>query len=76
MPKVIIEFTLPEQEREFRIALRGMDWAIALQDVDNQIRTWLKYRYSFRTPEEALEKTRAFIREALKEQNISFDMIA
>lgn len=75
MSKAILVFDLPEEDCNFKIASTAMDWATALQDVDNEVRNWLKYEHSFRTPEEALEKVREFIREALAENNISFEML-
>jgi len=75
MAKGILIFDLPKEECEFKIASTAMDWALAVQDLDNQLRLWLKHGHSFLGPEDTLEWIRKLIRETLEERNISLGMI-
>jgi len=43
MPKATLEFTLPEETQEFRMASHGLDYAIAWADLCEKIRRCLKY---------------------------------
>jgi hypothetical protein len=41
--KTILEFNLPEDKEEFDTALKGMDWALLVLDIDQFIRNKIKY---------------------------------
>ena len=41
--KSILEFNLPEDENQFKLAIRGADYFSALWDIKNQIRNHNKY---------------------------------
>ena len=41
--KTILEFKLPEDKEEFDTALKGMDWALLVLDIDQFIRNKIKY---------------------------------
>ena len=41
--KAILEFNLPEDKEEFDTALKGMDWALLVLDIDQFIRNKIKY---------------------------------
>lgn len=59
--KAILEFDLPEDKNDFHIASHAMDWALTVFDIDQLLRTKLKYGHTFKSIDEALE----FIREEL-----------
>ena len=42
--KAILEFNLPEDKIEFDAASKAMDWAILAWDIDQYIRSRLKYQ--------------------------------
>ena len=73
--KATLEFNLPEDKQEFLIASHAMDWALAVWELDNQLRNWGKYGYVFNSVDEAIEVTRERLREILDDRNISLDMI-
>lgn len=56
--KAALVFTLPEENQEHLDAVHGTDWRLAHDQVAQQVRNWLKYGYTFKTPEEALEAVR------------------
>lgn len=73
--KAILEFDLPEENNEFMLAKRGSEWACALQNIDEQLRDWLKYGLppTFKTADCALEAVREYIHEGMQDSNLTFD---
>jgi len=54
--KAILEFNLPEDAEEFNVASKSMDWALLAWDIDQMIRSLLKYHPDeYKTGEQALE---------------------
>lgn len=43
MSKAILEFNFPEDECEFRIAVKAMNWALAVWDIEQYLREKLKH---------------------------------
>ena len=41
--KAILEFNLPEEEEQFNVASKGMDWALIVWNIDQLLRNKLKY---------------------------------
>ena len=41
--KATIEFNLPEDEEQFNVASKGMDWALVVWDIDQLLRNKLKH---------------------------------
>jgi len=41
--KAILEFNLPEDEEQFNVASKGMDWALVVWDIDQLLRNKLKH---------------------------------
>ena len=41
--KAILEFTLPEEQEDHRVAVEGMKYLIILQELDNWLRAEIKY---------------------------------
>ena len=41
--KAILEFNLPEEEEQFNVASKGMDWALIVWEIDQLLRNKLKY---------------------------------
>jgi hypothetical protein len=72
--KAILEFNLPDDDQEFRLATSGMRWWSAMTDIDNELRRKIKYveEMSDDTREE-LEVLRTFIHETLAENKVSLD---
>ena len=66
MPKAKLEFNLPEEEQDFKLASRGGEYFSVIWEALNDIRNYLKHGHSFKTIEEALEN----VRETLLDANI------
>tara|TARA_B100000809_G_C14915314_1_gene451393 strand:+ start:214 stop:426 length:213 start_codon:yes stop_codon:yes gene_type:complete len=41
--KANLEFNLPEEEEQFNVASKGMDWALLAWDIDQFMRNKIKY---------------------------------
>jgi hypothetical protein len=52
MPRATLEFNLPEEQTEFKLATQGSDYFCALGDVANMFRDLLKYKADSMTPEQ------------------------
>ena len=69
--KAILEFELPEDKEQFDVAAKAMDWALLVWDLDQSIRSLLKYH-----PEEydhkALDHIRDEIHDMMEERGLQF----
>lgn len=67
MPKAILEFNLPEERPEYDLAIRGIDYSIALSEYANWLRGLHKY-----TDKETItiEEARARLFEVCEENGI------
>lgn len=71
--KAKLEFNLPEDEEQFNVASKAMDWALIAWDIEQQCRDWVKYdNHQFKTIEEALQGVRDIINEAMAEKGVRF----
>ena len=73
MPKVILEFNLPEDRHDYEAAINGTKWALALWDLNEQFRQWDKYDKEFKSVRDVLAACRAEIQLALDEYNLHFE---
>lgn len=56
--KATLEFSLPEEREEFRVASRAGEMALVVADLDMKLRGWLKHGHGFKTIEDALQEVR------------------
>lgn len=63
--KAILEFNLPEEEREYQIANQARDMLCVIGNLEDALRSYLKYGHTFKTPEEALQSIRTRLHEEL-----------
>ena len=74
--KHTITFDLPEEKEEMLIAVHAMSWALAVWDLDQKLREYLKHGHKFKTPDETLESVREYLNECLWGRNIDLEMIS
>jgi len=76
MAKGIIEFDLNEELNHFKLATNAKEIMSVLWDVDQELRTKVKYASDSTSQEtvDALSSIRNFLRENMYERGISFDM--
>jgi hypothetical protein len=71
--KATLEFNLPEEEEEFNVANKGMNWALLANDLDQSIRSMLKYHpEEYKTGEQALEHIRSELHDIMAERGLVF----
>ena len=63
--KAILEFNLPEEEREYQMANQARDMLCVIGNLEDTLRSYLKYGHTFKTPEEALQSIRTRLHEEL-----------
>ena len=73
--KAILEFDLPEDESDFHITSRAMNWALVAWDMDQFLRDKLKYGHDYKTVDEALEKVRDELYVILDDHEVTLDDI-
>jgi hypothetical protein len=61
--KAILEFNLPDDEREYQMANQARDMFCVIGNLEDALRSYLKYGHDFKTPEEALEAIRTRLHE-------------
>ena len=69
--KAILEFNLPEDQREFEIANQSKDMLCIIGNLEDALRSYLKYGHQFKTPEEALEAIRARLHEEVNIRRVN-----
>jgi hypothetical protein len=73
MPKAILEFDLPEEEKEFRETIDVGNLKSALWDFSQDLRAWTKHGHTFKNADEALEQIRDKFWEHLTNHNVEID---
>ena len=68
--KAVLEFNLPEEASDHKMALFGADYLSIIQDTLEEIRKFLKHGHKFKTPDEALEYIQRFIYEETNYRDI------
>jgi hypothetical protein len=69
--KAILEFNLPEDQREFEIANQSKDMLCIIGNLEDALRSYIKYGHEFETPEEALEAIRARLYEEINIRRVN-----
>jgi hypothetical protein len=64
MSKAILEFNLPEENNEFNLANRGLEYYCAIWNALQKVREIIKYREISEETENALEEVREILLEA------------
>lgn len=75
MPRATLSFKLPEEAYEFKAAEQGGDARAVLWDLDQYLRTKIKYGGDYVTPEkrEIYEELRGVLRTLLHDRDITLD---
>jgi hypothetical protein len=76
--KAKLEFDLdnPDDKEQFVVASTAQDWYMALYDLDQQLRTYLKYGHDFKSADDALEDLREKLWEFMEDYNVNFNMLS
>jgi hypothetical protein len=69
--KAKLEFNLPEDQEQFNVAVKAMDWALLAWDIDQSLRTLLKH-HPDKTREQALEHIKEELHDIMEERGLQF----
>jgi|TARA_B110000977_G_C10672825_1_gene336362 uncharacterized protein YllA (UPF0747 family) len=71
--KANLEYNLPEDQEQFNVASKGMEWALLAWDLDQKMRSLLKYDpEKYKTGEQALEHIKDELRDLMEERGLQF----
>ena len=70
--KAILEFDLPVDKNGFDAASKGMDWALLVWELQEQIRKWKKYKEHTVPEETIMNNVLSFIREEIEDRGLTF----
>ncbi len=71
--KVILEFNLPEENHEFANATQGSKMRSVLWELDQWLRSKLKYDELTNEQYDSFKQTREYLRSLLIDENIDLD---
>ena len=74
--KAILEFELPDDKENFDAAAKGMEWALLVWDLDQQLRNWIKDEELTDDPIHVLESVRELLNELLIDNGLKGDFIS
>ena len=73
--KAILEFDLPEDEEQFNVASKAMDWSLLAWDIDQHIRNRIKYqseKLQTSSAKEELESLREELHDIMENNGLQF----
>jgi hypothetical protein len=73
MPKVTLQFNLPEEQNEFDNAINAGNMKSVLWNFSQQLRSWRKYYHDFQDASDALDKIREEFHSLLNDHNVNID---
>jgi hypothetical protein len=72
--KAILEFNLPEDQREYNINIQAEKMQAFLWDFSQQLRSWHKYHNDFKDANDALNSIRDEFYNLLNHHQINIDL--
>jgi hypothetical protein len=66
-----LEFNLPEEEDQHRVALHGHAWRCVSEKMDEWLRGKIKYGHDFKDADEALYGARAALHTAIRDEGVN-----
>ena len=77
MPKATLEFNLPDENQEFELATKGLNFWSVLIDFDQYLRSKMKYESDSLSKEtyDSLQESRDKLNQLMSENLISLDMV-
>lgn len=71
--KVVIKFNLPEEETECKIALNAMEWAGAVWELSEKLRSIVEYDEISEETEKKIDSIRDFLFDELTDRGIRLE---
>lgn len=74
MPKVLIKFRLPKEQREYDITNQAPQMMEFLWHFSQQLRSWFKYHHDFKDADDAVIKIRDEFYRLLNEHDVNINL--
>ena len=74
MMKAILEFNLPEDQREYEVVTQASRMQSFLWDFSQQLRSWRKYHNDFKDGSDALNKITEEFYQLLNNNEVNIDL--
>lgn len=71
--KATLEFNLPEEQERHYDAINGSQFKYCLQELEEQLRVWIKYGHTFENVEDALAGARKHLHDLIYDNNLSLE---
>lgn len=71
--KAILEFNLPEEDREHLDAINGTKWKVTLSDFDETLRRYIKHGHNFSDIENCLDRLRSELHRDMDASGLTFE---
>jgi hypothetical protein len=69
-----LQFNLPDDQREFDLAIQSPKAQSFLWDFSQQLRSWRKYGHSFKDADDALDQIREEFYRLLNQHGVNIDL--
>jgi hypothetical protein len=73
MPKATLSYDLPEEQTDFDMATHATDMWVILSDLDNELRSHLKYDSHPEWDNKTVEEIREILLNAMTERCVNFN---
>lgn len=74
MPRITVEFDLPEEQYEYDVSAQAPRLQSCLWEFSQQLRSWQKYYHDFNDANDALDKIREEFYKIIKEHDVNIDL--
>lgn len=74
MMKAILEFNLPEDQREYEVVTQATKMQSFLWDFSQQLRNWQKYGHQFKDANDCLDKIREEFYRLINDNEVNIDL--
>lgn len=71
----ILKFKLPEDVKAFKLAASALDWALVAWEMDQKMRSIIKYQEVSEETADKIQELRDALCEELEDNGLSFNMI-
>ena len=75
MPIATLTFNLPEEDCQFNIAVKSMNWALVAWDMDQKLKQYIKYGHKFENIANTIDTIREDLYNIIREQGVNLDDI-
>ena len=68
--QAVLKFDFPDDREDFELASHALDWYSVVREMDETLRSWLKYGHDFKSADKALEAVRQMLWDNLNDRDL------